>query len=86
MDKAHDGEEEEDTRSTESIIDGMCAIAPSHGTVVGNVEGRPLKDARLFGPAGFGTFAIVHEFHRYMRGGLEVDSKHTPEISTLMVQ
>ena len=67
-----------------NMIEEMRRITPPEGTGVARVDGGPLCDHRLPGANHFGPFATVRDFHRHLRGGLEANPGHRPEISELI--
>ncbi|KAK1912775.1 hypothetical protein P3342_004711 [Pyrenophora teres f. teres] len=69
------------------MIEEMRHITPPDGIGVANVDGGPLYDMKLPGPSGhFGPFKTMYDFHRYLRGDLEAQQNHYPEISELISQ
>ncbi|KAF7570572.1 aminoglycoside phosphotransferase [Pyrenophora tritici-repentis] len=70
-----------------NMVEEMCRITPPDGIGVANVDGGSLYDMKLPSSSGhFGPFRTIHDFHRYLRGGLEAQPNHYPEISELISQ
>ncbi|KZF20585.1 kinase-like protein [Xylona heveae TC161] len=66
------------------MVKQMRAISPP-GPGVSDVDGGAIYDCRLPGPSlKFGPFDTIHDFHKYLHGGLEPHPDHFPEISQLI--
>lgn len=67
------------------MIEEMRCIPCPEGTGVARVDGGPIYDPRLAGPTmHFGPFRTIHDFYRHLRGGLDADPNHIPDISELI--
>ncbi|KAF4336738.1 kinase-like domain protein [Fusarium beomiforme] len=55
-----------------AMIEELRSIAPPDGIGVANVDGGPIFDQRLPDKSFWGPFATIQEFHRELRGGLEL--------------
>ncbi|KAF1835332.1 kinase-like protein [Decorospora gaudefroyi] len=69
------------------MIEDMRRILPPEGVGVANVDGGPLFDCRVPGPSNsFGPFNTIHDFHQYLRGGLDGGPQHEPEFNKFVSQ
>jgi aminoglycoside phosphotransferase (APT) family kinase protein len=69
------------------MVNEMRAIPPPDNIGIANVDGGSLYDCRLPGNSTrFGPFRTVQDFHRYLRGGLDVHTGHLSEVNELIAQ
>lgn len=67
------------------MIQEMRNLSHPPGQGIANVDGGSLFDCRLTGPSlRFGPFNNVDDFHRHLRGGMELDPDLHPEIKQLI--
>lgn len=71
------------------MVDEMRNIPPpprqGQRQGVCNVDGGSVWDSRLAGTSMYhGPFESVHDFHRYLRGGLDADLNHYSDVSELI--
>ncbi|PWY69036.1 kinase-like protein [Aspergillus sclerotioniger CBS 115572] len=71
------------------MISEMRELKPPEGMGVASVDNGSLYDCRLLSHSEsirFGPFDTVQDFHRYLRMGVEADTRHDPEIQALIEQ
>ncbi|KAK2762633.1 hypothetical protein FQN54_000806 [Arachnomyces sp. PD_36] len=69
------------------MIQEMRDIQPPEGMGIASVDGGSLFDCRIPGSSSrFGPFAIIQDFHRHLRRGMEFDSRLDLEIQNLIKQ
>jgi len=69
------------------MVKEMRSISPPNGMGIANVDGGPLYDVRLYGQSNyFGPFRTIQDFHKHLRGNLEPNPRHMPEVTDLIAQ
>src|SRR6266487_891876 len=69
------------------MIQEMKSISSPPNKDIANVDGGSLFDSRLSGPSlQFGSFCSVQDFHKHLRGGIELHPNLDPELKELIAQ
>ena len=68
-----------------NLIQEMRCLPPPQVGRIANIDGGSLYDCRLSGPSlRFGPFSSIDEFHKHLRGGIELNFNLNPEINRLI--
>ena len=68
-----------------SLTQEMRRLSPPQPGKIANVDEGSLFDCRLPGPSlRFGPFSNIDDFHRHLRGGIELGPNLDPEINQLI--
>lgn len=82
-----EGEKKEIWGQLKEMLAEMRSMTPPEGVGVANACGGTLYDPRIGSTSSrFGPFHTLQEFHKFLRGGLEDDPQHYPEIRELISQ
>ncbi|CAG7956139.1 unnamed protein product [Penicillium olsonii] len=67
------------------LVQQMRDIRPPEGTRIASVDDGSIYDCRLPGPSlRFGPYDTVQDFHRYLRRGMEFDSRVDLDVQELI--
>jgi len=79
------GLQEKIPEQLKGMVNEMRNLSPPPGQGVSNIDGGSIWDCRLPGTSMWhGPFKTVHDFHKYLRGGLDTNVTSYPNIGELI--